>query len=57
MKSPNLDDLEPLVIKWAEKKGIFKNGTPYKQLLKTAYNVIKNRTGKIINGVFIRDEK
>lgn len=27
------------------------------ECLKTAYNVIKNRTGKMINGVFIRDEK
>lgn len=41
MKSPNLDDLEPLVIKWAEKKGIFKNGTPYKQLLKTGEEILE----------------
>lgn len=27
------------------------------ECLKTAYNVIKNRKGKMINGVFIRDEK
>ena len=41
MKSPNLDDLEPLVIKWGDKKGIFKNGTPYKQLLKTGEEIIE----------------
>ena len=41
MKSPNLDDLEPLVIKWADEKGIFKNGTPYKQLLKTGEEILE----------------
>lgn len=41
MKSPNLDDLEPLVIKWAEKKGILQNGTPYKQLLKTGEEILE----------------
>lgn len=41
MKSPNLDDLEPLVIKWADKKGILQNGTPYKQLLKTGEEILE----------------
>lgn len=41
MKSPNLDDLEPLVIKWGDKKGIFINGTPYKQLLKTGEEILE----------------
>lgn len=41
MKSPNLDDLEPLVIKWAEKKGILQNATPYKQLLKTGEEILE----------------
>ena len=41
MKSPNLDDLEPLVIKWAEKKGILQNATPYKQLLKTVEEILE----------------
>lgn len=41
MKSPNLDDLEPLVIKWADKKGILQNGDPYKQLLKTGEEILE----------------
>ena len=41
MKSPNLDDLEPLVIKWAGEKGIFKDGNPYKQLLKTGEEILE----------------
>ena len=41
MKSPNIDDLEPLVIKWAKEKGILQNGTPYKQLLKTGEEILE----------------
>ena len=31
------------------------NNLDFKECLKTAYNVIKNRTGKTENGVFIKD--
>jgi NTP pyrophosphatase (non-canonical NTP hydrolase) len=30
-------------------------GINYKEALESAYNVIKNRTGKTVNGVFIKD--
>ena len=99
----NYNDLEKLVIEWAEDKGIFKNGTPLAQCRKTleevnelevaiinddelevidalgdilvtiiiqaemqglnlteclesAYNVISKRTGKMIDGQFVKDK-
>lgn len=30
-------------------------GVNYKEALESAYNVIKSRTGKTVNGVFIKD--
>jgi len=95
-------ELEVAVVDWAEQKGIFKNGDPYAQAMKTveevselchaitindkaeikdalgdimvalliqaqmqdmnleeclesAYNVIKNRTGKMVDGQFVKD--
>jgi NTP pyrophosphatase (non-canonical NTP hydrolase) len=98
----NYNELENLVLSWAEDKGIFEKGTPYKQAVKTleecgellhsigsndkseiqdalgdilvtiiiqakmqdmtlvqclesAYNVIANRTGKMVNGQFLKD--
>jgi NTP pyrophosphatase (non-canonical NTP hydrolase) len=30
-------------------------GVDYKEALKEAYNVIKSRTGKTVNGIFIKD--
>lgn len=97
------NELEALVISWAEQKGILKNGTPIAQCQKTieevvelheaimyndrkeiidalgyilvtiiiqaemqgvkledclqsAYNVISNRTGKMIDGQFVKDK-
>ena len=41
MKIPHIDDLEPLVIKWAGEKGIFQHGTAYKQLLKTGEEILE----------------
>lgn len=101
MKSYN--ELQPLVIAWAEQKGILANGTPLAQCQKTfeeveelelaildsdkaetidalgdilvtiiiqaelqglnlveclesAYNVISKRTGKMVDGTFVKDE-
>jgi NTP pyrophosphatase (non-canonical NTP hydrolase) len=98
----NYNELQYLVIEWAEKKGILKNGTPLAQCQKTfeeveelelaildsdkdeiidalgdilvtiiiqaemqglnlidcldsAYNVISKRTGKMVDGTFIKD--
>lgn len=31
-------------------------GLNYEECLESAYNVIKNRTGKTINGTFVKDE-
>lgn len=100
--SKNYQELEALVIQWAEQKGILKNGTPIAQTFKTfeevneleeairnndkeevidalgdilvtiiiqaemqglkltdclesAYNVISKRTGKMVNGTFVKD--
>lgn len=31
-------------------------GLDFEQCLESAYNVIKDRTGKVVNGVFVKDE-
>ena len=31
-------------------------GLDFKQCLESAYNEIKDRTGKVVNGVFVKDE-
>lgn len=58
-------ELECAVEQWAEEKEIFDKATPMAQALKTleettelctAYNVINKRTGKMIDGQFVKDE-
>ena len=45
-----IGDIQVVLIILSEQLGI-----NYKEALESAYNVIKNRTGKTINGVFIKD--
>ena len=45
-----IGDIQVVLIILSEQLGI-----DYKEALESAYNVIKNRTGKTINGVFIKD--
>lgn len=45
-----IGDIQVVLIILSEQLGI-----DYKGALESAYNVIKNRTGKTINGVFIKD--
>ena len=45
-----IGDIQVVLIILSEQLGI-----KYKEALESAYNVIKNRTGKTINGVFIKD--
>lgn len=47
----SLGDLQVVLIILSMQLGIDYNGS-----LKSAYDVIKNRTGKTVNGVFIKDE-
>lgn len=47
----SLGDLQVVLIILAKQLGI-----DYVGALESAYNVIKNRTGKTVNGVFIKDE-
>lgn len=46
-----LGDVQVTIIILAEQLGIDYNGS-----LETAYNVIKNRTGKTVNGTFIKNQ-
>ena len=45
-----IGDIQVVLIILSEQLGI-----NYKEALESAYNVIRNRTGKTINGVFIKD--
>ena len=45
-----IGDIQVVLIILSEQLGI-----NYKEALESAYNVIKSRTGKTINGVFIKD--
>lgn len=45
-----IGDIQVVLIILSEQLGI-----NYKEALESAYNVIKNRTGKTVNGVFIKD--
>ena len=45
-----IGDIQVVLIILSEQLGI-----NYKEALESAYNVIKNRKGKTINGVFIKD--
>ena len=45
-----IGDIQVVLIILSEQLGI-----NYKEALESSYNVIKNRTGKTINGVFIKD--
>ena len=45
-----IGDIQVVLIILSEQLGI-----NYKEALKSAYNVIKNRTGKTVNGIFIKD--
>ena len=45
-----IGDIQVVLIILSEQLGI-----NYKEALESAYNVIKNRTGKTINGIFIKD--
>ena len=45
-----IGDIQVVLIILSEQLGI-----NYKEALESAYNVIKNRKGKTVNGVFIKD--
>lgn len=46
-----IQELVPLIQEWAKERG-----TTLEACLNIAYNEIKNRTGKMINGKFVKDE-
>lgn len=53
-----MTDLEISVEQWAEEKGIIQcrmQGVLLEECLQSAYDVISKRTGKIINGQFVKD--